>query len=275
MKSDNSNELLELSGALKQGYSTLIANAGKVVAVITLAVAILVTFTDMAFSDLSSESFTTTLAVMLMSSYLMYFSLEDTGEREGEKTDEYMAANERYMSARKKITPECIDSLRAFCLDYSTRELEYRRQTYLSERGYSVSDYAYYKGGRPFPRRARIAFLRAEKMKAVKLTPTVLLSRSHGAIKSELCDPTRKKISAGLASLIPSTLCMIFTVSVILTTKDGLTASTVIAGILKLTALPIVGFKGAMDGYRFAKDDKSLWLETKARLLETFTQMQV
>ena len=73
-----------------------------------------------------------------------------------------------------------------------------------------------------------------------------------------------------LNSLIPSTICMVFTVSVILTVKENMSVESVIEGLLKLCALPIVGLRGMLDGYRFAREDKSAWLETKARLLESF-----
>ena len=267
---EQSNDLLELGGVIRRGYSSMIANAGKVIAFITLAVAVVVTFTDIAFSDLTSQSFTTTLAVMLLSSYLMYFSLEDTGEKEGEGCDEFKAASERYLSARSKITPYCIDALREFCLNYSASELEYRRLSYLSEMGYSKGDFEEYKSGKKFSLRAKRAFRRAERMRAVKLSPATLLSRSHGVIKSELTSPSYKKILGAVMSLIPSTVCMIFTISVILTAKDNLSVSTVIDGLVKLSALPIIGFKGLIDGYRFSKEDKSAWLETKSRLLESF-----
>lgn len=270
MRDKEYNELLELGGAIRQGYSVIIGNAGKVIAVITLAIAVLVTFTDVALSDITGESFTTTLAVMLISSYLMYFSLEDSGEREGERSEEYRSANERYLNVRGCITPADIDPLRAFCLDYSLRELEYRRLSYLGENGYSATDFAKYKSGERVSIKAKRIFRRAENMRAVRLTPAVLLSRSHGVGKSELTDPSYKKISGALISLIPSTVCMIFTVSLMLSAKDGQTVYTVLNGLLKLSALPIVGFKGTMDGYNFVKEDKSCWLETKARLLETF-----
>lgn len=273
MKRDE-NDLLSLGSMMRGGYSSVIANAGKVIAVITLAMAVLVTFTDVAFSDLTAESFTTTLAVMLMSAYLMYFSLEDAGEREGERSEEYESANERYLAARKRITPDKIDALRDFCLDYSARELEYRRLSYLGERGYSKNDLAAYKAGKPFPLRARRAFKRAERLRTVRLSPSVLLSRTHGITRSEIVDPRGKKIFGALTSLIPSTVCMIFTVSVILTAKEDMTLSTVIDGILKLSALPVIGLKGLLDGYGFAREDKANWLLTKARLLESFLNEQ-
>ena len=270
MRESETNELLELGSFVKGGYSTVISNGGKIIAAITLIVAVLVTFTDVALSNFAAESFTTTLAVMLLSSYLMYFSLEDAGEREGEKCEEYLSANARYLAVRGKITPDMVDSLREFCLDYSKKEQEYRRLCYLSENGLSATDYAAYCEGEIFPRRSRRIFKRAEKIKAANLTPAMLLSRNHGIGKSELLDPGRDKIIYGIVSLIPSTICTVFTVSIILTAKDGLTAVGILEGLIKLCALPIVGFRGTVDGYNFVKLSKSSWLETKARLLEAF-----
>ena len=77
-----------------------------------------------------------------------------------------------------------------------------------------------------------------------------------------------------LLTLIPSTLCTVFTVSVILTAKNGLSPSTVIDGILKLSALPIIGFRAYSAGYNFAKNEKSLWLQTRARLLSAFIKQK-
>lgn len=274
MKSSDNNDLLRLGENFKQGYSSVIANAGKIIATITLAIAVLVTFTDVALSKLGGEQFTTTLAVMLLSSYMIYFSLEDSGEREGERSHEYIAAEEKYLAVRSKITPDMIDSMRQFCHNYSMNELGYRRLSYLGENGYSLSDFNAYKGGKSFSLKAKRIFKRAEKMKAVCLTPATLLSRSHGWRKSELTDPVYKKITFALLSLIPTTVCMIFTLSVILSAKEGQNIYTILDGLLKLSALPIVGFKGAIDGYRFSKDDKSSWLETKARLLDSFLTTQ-
>ena len=93
-------------------------------------------------------------------------------------------------------------------------------------------------------------------------------------IRADISDPRGKKILGALISLIPSTICMVFTVSIILTAKDNMTISTVIDSLIKLSALPIVGLKGLLDGYTFAKEDKTNWLNTKARLLEGFLEQQ-
>lgn len=270
MKDKEQNELLALGNMMRGGYSSIISNAGKVIAFITLTVAVLVTFTDIAFSNIQSASFTLTLAVMLMSAYLMYFSLEDTGEKEGEQSEEYREASQRYLAAKSRITPDSIDALRAFCLDYSKRELEYRRLAFLSERGYSKNDYLDFKAGAPIQKSARRVFKKAERLRAIKLSPALLLSRSGGTARADVVNPRGKKLLGAMASLIPSTICMIFTVSVILTTKENMTVSTVIDSIIKLSALPIIGLKGLLDGYGFARETQSGWLNTKARLLESF-----
>ena len=270
MKNNAENELLALGGLMKQGKSYLVSNAGRIIAAITMIIATLITFTNVAFADVSGESFTVTLAVMLISSYLIYFSMEDAGEREGESCEEYKAAYQGFLTVRRSISPESIDELRAFCNDYTEKELRYRRLNYLCERGLSAGDLNEFRLGKPFPRRVRRHLMKAEKMRAVKLTPAMLLSRSHGTGEGELVPPERQKLLASLLSLIPSTLCTFLTVTVILSTKNGLTPSGVLDGLMKLSALPVIGCKGFLDGHKYSTEAKAAWLETKTRILAAF-----
>ena len=270
MKNSAENDLLALGGLMRQGQSYIINNVGRIIAVITMLVATLVTFTNVAFADVSGETFTVTLTVLLLSSYLMYFSLEDAGEREGEGSEEYKNAYLGFLEVRRKISPDSIDALRAFCLDYTDKELTYRRLNYLCEHGLSKRDLDDYRLGKPYPRRARRHLITADKMRAVVLTPAMLLSRAHGIDGAELVPPERKKLLASLITLIPSTVCTVLTVTVILSTKNGLTPSGVLDGIMKLSALPVIGCKGFIDGHRYSTEAKVTWFETKTRLLEAF-----
>ena len=270
MNKKDENGLLMLDGFMKEGVGYAITNAGKIVATITLIMAVLTTFTNITFADLGGEAFTITLMVMLFSSYVMYFSLEDAGEKEGESCPEHTEAKAKFIEAKKKIQPDDIDALREFCLRYSENELSYRKKSYLCENGLTISDLEGYSNGETFPKRARKSLRRASRMKSVKLTVPRLLSLYHGTPKSELSPPERRKMLSTVISLIPSTLCTVFTVSIILTAKGELTFYTVIDGLIKLSALPMVGFKGFLDGYRYSKDAKSAWFETKTRILESF-----
>lgn len=273
MKKDSFERgMLEYGAIMKQGYAAIIENSGKIIAVIAAIVASLVTFADITFVELTASSFTTTLLVLLLASYIIYFSLEDAGERLGEGTEEFKLSYERYINARARITPDMIGFLRRFCLDYSKDELNYRRQGYLCSKGFSAEEYEAYRRGAKASRRECKIFRHAERMTSVKLSPIDLLSRERVAKRSELENPEGRKFLYLFLKLLPSTLCMIFTASIILTAKPDLNVSVIIDGAIKLSTLPIIGFKGYESGFQYARRTKALWLETKARLLEDFLE---
>lgn len=267
-------ELLEFSSVMNSGYLFMVNNAGKVIALVTIIVTVLVTFTDISFQSFGSESFTSSFIVMLISSYIIYFSLEESGEALGRESEEYKASLLSYREAKSAINPDSVGALRDFCSGYSMDELAYRRANFLMEKGLSLEEFEAYKRGEAVGKRARRIFGRAEAMKPVRLTPATLLSGEHMTLSSELESPERKKLATSLRILIPSTACMIFTISVILTAKGELSASVIIDGILKLSALPIIGFRAYSAGYNYAKSEKSLWLQTRARLLSAFIKQK-
>jgi hypothetical protein len=262
--------LLESGELLKKGFSSLIGNVGRTVAIITLAVAALVTFTDVGFHDLKTASFTSTLLLMLVASYIMFFSLEDAGERLGEQSEEYKAALDGYNAALGEIEPDEIGALRDFCTVYSEEELKFRQRSYLISCGYSPSELDEKENGGTDECRRKRAIMKAKKMKAVILTPSMLLSKERASRTSELKNPERTKLPALVLRLVPITFGMLFTTSVMLVSKDGLTASTVIESIMRLATLPIVGFKGYSVGYTYAKRTESRWISTKTRLLRAY-----
>lgn len=271
-KSEFDKELLEISSAIKGGYLFFINNAGKAIALITLAVSGLIIFADIGLADIGSAAFTTTLVAMLLASYIIYFSLEDSGEKLGQMSEEYIAAMAKYKTAKGKIKAESIASLRRFCIRYSRDELNYRRDNYIAECGYTREEYEAYKKGARVTLRERVIFSKARRMRAVNLTPAMLLSGVGISTSSELENPEKKKLLHSFLNLLPSTVCMVLTVSVILTVRGDLTPSVIADGLIKLSALPIIGFRGYTAGYSFAKDKISVWLETKARLIECFVK---
>ncbi len=275
MKPDTQKELKSLDDLIKDGYGYVINNGGKIIALITLMIAALVTFTNISFSAFTEDNFTVSLFVMLCASYVMYFSLEGSGEKLGEQTDDHISAAKRYNDAREKITAENIEGLRSFCLEYSKKEAEYRIKSCLCEAGISEEEYALYKGGGSVSKKNKRALRRCDKIKPARLTPALLLSREKTRAKSELTGPRQAKLLSVFLGLLPTTVGTFFTVSVILTVKSELSASAVMEGILKLSALPIIGFKGYSSGYSYSRNVKSSWLMTKAGILEKFLSEEI
>ncbi len=270
MKNNIDFSLLESGDVFKRGFSYLANNAGRVIAVITFLVATLVIFTDVTFCDFHTKTFTSLMTLMLIASYITYFSLEEAGEKLGEDTTEYKTARESYEEVLKKIDGSHTEKLRSFCKDYTEQELKYRRENALMRFGYTYGEYESYKDGAPFDKKAVRAFRQADRMKIGKITPTVLLTKGKINERGELKNPESTKFLFMMLKLIPSTVCMMVTVSVVLSAKESLSAIEIIDGILKLSSLPIIGFKGYSHGYNYTKRSVCLWLDTKTRLLKAF-----
>lgn len=256
--------LIDTANLFRGGISAIISNLGKSIAVITVIVACIVTFTDVSLIGVHTERYATTLAVILISSYVMYFSLFDAGEEKGKESSEYKRAFSRYSATRVKFTGEMMPSLRDFCAEYSRKELEYRKKERLIYYGLTDEEIA-----RCDTRLARRAKRRTERLRAHTLTPRMLLSISKSG-GGELQNPERGKIGKSLLKLLPSTVCTCLTVSIVLTARDGMSAADIFDGILKLCTLPIVGIRGYVGGIDFAQNTSSSWLDTKMRILESF-----
>ena len=261
--------LLNSEALLKRGYMSVINNAGKAIAAITLFVAVLVTFTDIGFVGRINQSVTGTVLTLLLASYLMYFSMESAGERLGFESEEYRTAYDKYSRELGRIRPSDIYALRRFCTEYAERELRFRREGFLMRHGLGLADYEKFKSGGAPTRLERRIFKKAEKMKPTQLTPSMLTSAGR-ASKSELQGPEKTKLFSMIAKLLPATASVFFTGAIVLGAKDGLDAMGVIESIMKLSALPIIAIKGYVGGYTYAKEKLSVWLETKTKLLSAF-----
>lgn len=258
------------SGALvKKGYSFLIANVGKTVAIITLAITALVSFTEIGFADIKGERFTSTLIMMLIASYVMYFSLADAGEKLGKDSECYKSAKEAHERQRSMIGGDDVYALRQFCLDYRNAELDYRRQNLLFSLGYTKEEYESYQKGEVTGKKARQALRRVEKMRRAELDAATLLS-GDSRRGGELKNPKSLRLTNMILRLLPSTVCMLFTVSLMVSVRENMTTAAVIEALIKLSTLPVIGLKGYSGGYEYVTEGEVKWLETKTRLLDSF-----
>ena len=266
MNNDFDPTLLASGNLVKKGYRLLAENVGKTIALITAIIAVLVSFTEIGFYEFGSKEMTANLILITVASYIIYFSMEDAGERLGRQSEEYLSCEKSYIEIRDKIEAGDTQLLREYCKEYTEAELEHRRAMMLAEGGLTPKDYADYLDGNKFPLKERFTLYRAKNSRPIDLTIGTLLSERNSETK-ELRNPDALKPLRLFLSLIPSTLCTFFTVSVMLSTRDGLTVETVIESILKLSCLPIVALRGYSRGYTHAKEGQSAWLRAKTSLL--------
>jgi hypothetical protein len=280
MNKDFDTEIIGISERIKGGYSYLISNFSKIVAVVTAAIATMLVFTDITFLGINSRELTTSLALILVSSYLMYFSLEEAGEKLYEESEDFKNLMAEYFIELEKIGLEKLGSLREYCEKYADEELTYRRRQALLAAGLSAEEYDTFVknegiGKNAFSsdlgkknRKKIRALSKISKMKRIKLSPEMLLSL-NSCQNERIKDPGRGKLFMLGLKILPSTVCMFFTASVVLTAKE-LSFVSVMEGIIKLSALPIVGFRGYINGYNYKKDSEASWIKTKIKLLRGF-----
>ena len=270
MKNSFEYSLLETGENIKRGYSVLLQNAGKTVAIITGIVAVLTTFTEIGFCDFDPKRLTSTALMMLVSSYLIFFSLVEAGEKLGKECEFYINAESCYLKKRESVSGEDIPALRNFCKDYAAEELKHRREMKLCACGYSYSEYLEYKEGVNQDKIKVRTFKKIDKLKPLPLSIQDILTSGKRRSSPEFKNPEKWRNTKLVFKLLPSTLCMLFTISIMLSAKEGLTFAVVMDSLIKLAALPIIGLKGYSSGYSYVKNDTVFWLETKTRLLEAF-----
>ena len=252
------------------GVGGIASGISKLVAAISATIAVLVTFTDISFGGLEAREMTTVLAVILVAAYLIYFSLEEAGERRGEESEEYKEASERHARLCSMLTPDMIPRLRDFLTDYTLKEAEAARRAALLREGYTEEDFAEYITGSDTKKTTRRIMRRVARIRPAKISLGDLISRAKPENRSELRNPEWRERAKMLLKLMPTTVCMVITVSVVMNLKSGLGAKEILEGIIKLSTLPVVGARGYLAGLSYSKEVRPGWLMTKSRILESF-----
>ena len=267
MNKDFDTEIISINEKIRGGYTYILSNLSKIIAIITAAVTTMLAFTDIAFLGISSREFSTSLMLILISSYIMYFSLEEAGEKLYEDSEDYRALTEEYRQALEKINLDKLPDMRKYLEWYADEELIYRKRQMLLSSGLTEEEYQGSHDKITDPRK-RLALKSISGIKRLNLTPELILSRS--ATKGErISDPGKRKLLMLTIKILPSTVCAFFTASIVLATKE-LDAVTILESIMKLSMLPIIGFRGYVNGYNYKKDDEMAWIKTKIKLINGF-----
>lgn len=275
------------SGLVRRGYSALLKNCGKLIAALAAVIVLLVTFTEVGFYEIGATELTANVILLLVASYVIYFSLEDAGERLGRETDEYREARRRHEAVAARVDSEMMPALRGYVEEYRAGELAGRRAAILMEAGLCEADLAEEgyrsesKESNPRDKKtagrrsraARAAIRRARAQRPIDVSAGILLSGGSRRGR-ELHNPERTKFPALLLRLIPTTVCTLFTASVMLSVKDGLGASEIIEGLVRLCPLPVVALRGYSAGYLYTSEEECEWMRAKTRLLESFLRTQ-
>lgn len=261
MEHESENLLSTSLASLSKGRQKLAAHIGLWVAFLSLLVAALVTFTDISLLSLSAQTLSLTVAVYAAVTVVMYLSLEEEGERVARAETAYKEAEKALSETVARVTPELYGELEAFCRRYTKEELAERRARLLLSHG--ISD----EGKEAVPTAVQ---KKLSRLHPLQLHAFMLLGKATGIGDSPLSNPGRRRRNRMLTRLTPSLVCMTFGIGIAIGARDSLTASAILEGIFKLSALLIVGLRSYVQGYLFIQEAEIPFIRAKTQLLQRF-----
>ena len=92
-----------------------------------------------------------------------------------------------------------------------------------------------------------------------------------GESKGEISEaPKRQRRLLGMVRIIPSILCTLLTVAVMIDLKDGFSLRLVLEGLLKLSALLSMGLRGYLSGVHYVNETLVPYHKLREKLLTSF-----
>lgn len=251
---------------------------GVLLSAVTIAVAALCFFTDLTFSVGTAANFSVTLLILLFCSYSMYFSMADTGVRQGERDAGYLRARTRYEELRARVLSEDGNALERFCTACVERELAAARHFVLMRAGITEKEYEQtYRGmdrraRRALPRAKRRMLRRLERLRPIRLTPQLLLADTDGGEGRALIAPSPgvRRLRRSLLFVLPAALLAVFTASVACTVLLTPTAANVTAAVMRLFTLLWNGVRGYRMGYGSMTREGVRYYDSRSDLLGRF-----
>ena len=262
--------MLDTGNLLDKGKRQLMSHIGRAIAILTVVLAVILTFAEVTIVSDLTRRLTSEIAVLTVAAVLMYFAMQTEGELAGRESEDYQKQKTAARRAAEAVRADRILALSAYLEHYIQNELAMRRRSLLHTYGYTEDGYEGYRNGEVgIPKRARRIFRRARRMRPIHLTVGTLLCDAEEH-ESSLTAPTGRRTLTTVCRLLPSLLGMLVTVSVMIEWHDPLTLSVVMEGAVKLCALLSVGLKGYLDGHKYVVGALSSHLSHKSRLLNAF-----
>ena len=263
--------VLDSTRLIKRGYSAIIKNAGKAIAVITAAIAVLVSFTEISFLDTGTKELTASALFLLVASYIIFFSLVSAGRQLGRESEEYRAAYASFREVAEMVTGADLGALRTFISRFQKEELKARRGGLLLELDLTEEEYIALTEKKKPTRAEKKILRRISSERPVNISAHELLSVS--ASERGRCSYSRgARLISLLLKLVPTTLCALFTVSVMLGVRENMSFSMIAEALVRLSTLPIVALKGYTAGYEEVVSLDVELYDTRRRLLTAFLE---
>ena len=274
------NDFLPLPEEASAKKGEALSGLGLFCAIATLLIFSALFFSDVSLSVHSALDFGVDFTLLFFSSYVMFFSLFETGKEKASEAEEYKLLHQKREELFARYRSEGdTESMALFCKMLSERESEERRAVMLSSLLITDAEYNALLNKEPhLHTKEERRILRAMKrVRRVHISPHQLLAeRSAAAHHTPFArSPEQMRRRRFLLFLLPTALTALFSVSVICEVIDHPTADVIVGYLMKLFTLCAGGVKGFRSGFIHVKEEKSNYLAEQCFWLEEyFSELQ-
>ena len=268
-------ELLLEADALGQRVKDgVLAHIGRAVAFFAIAIAAIFTFTEIAFVGISPAEFTLEAVVMTISGLIVYLSLESEGQGFARGQEGFVEQKARADALAGSVRGEMLGALRSYLSRIHAQEVRAREDRLLLGFGIEREEYESYRRGGAYGKKKSRYLKRVARITAAPLSASELLFFDEGRVADFTERPSALARLRGICKILPSILCTLLTVGVMIEVKDGFSLSLAIEGALKLCALLSMGLRGYLGGVSYVNTVLLPFHKVREKLLDAFLREQ-
>lgn len=259
----------------RESAKSILSGVGILCAVATVLVFSALFFADVTFSAAATLELSLDFVLLFFSSYVMYFSLFDTGaERAALLPAVEALTKERARLFERYRTDGSYEGLQSFCRALSKSKSRERHEALLDA---ALLNDEELKALREKPRSARSMrerriLWRFAHERAVRITPSMLLAErgTQESVSPLALSPDRMRRRRFLRFLLPTALTALFSVSLAYEIAVNPSPDVIVGYLLKLFTLLFNGVKGFRAGYAHVESDRAAYMREQCFWLEEY-----
>jgi len=269
------NDLFSVKESGARGKDGILSSLGILCAAATVLVFSALFFTDLSVSAMATLDLGLDFALLYFSSYVMYFSLFETGRERAKTAERYRTLHEkRALLFRRYRSEGSGDSLARFCEELSRQKTAERHAARLSALFLSEEEYKALTEKAPdtLTKKEKRLLRKVRRARAVRISPRMLLAEEEGAGESVPFSHSPAAMRRGRFArfLLPTALTALFSVSVACQVMENPSPDLIVGYLLKLFTLFFNGVKGFRSGYAHIAEEMTAYITEQCFWLEEY-----
>lgn len=282
-------ESIQYSDTKSFGIGTIAGNLASVIAVLAVFVLICSFWLEISLEDVLTVNFAMDSCLTALLYCVMQFSMQENGRKSGALDPTFREAQRKYRAVRDRLLDGGVTGLEELCIEYAEQELKFARSCRLArigldldtwQREYSSLDRTALRsrtlttpdGKRPLSRLERRVILATNRMRPIRLTPSMLLLENGSRLTRDIIaqNPEKKLALTSACQALTTVVAGCFTASILVEVVSAPTVATFVYCLIKLFCLLWRGAMGYSAGYKSICRDAVAYHSSRTSILTRF-----